>query len=307
VSTVAGLSSIASFSLAGWLSLVDQVVLIGIAVVLPLALGGRYWWWVLATAAVLVSFTVPAGWAGVLAAPLLVVTLVVLGRRLEAAGPLMFWRLGDGVEVIACGYAVVAAVSLAQSRTGGELFGIGEPIVELTAVHYMYAGTAALVLARAATTAATGSWQRIARAAVLLTGMAPPVVAAGFVTGAAVPQVGGAVLMSLGVFGTAVLHLREAAARPDRSPLVRLLLAVSGLAVWAPMPLAVAWAASQHVGVPALSIPAMARTHGLAMALGFVVCGLLARRLPVTSSAPTDPTHDRSGESGGSGARQVVL
>jgi hypothetical protein len=116
---------------------------------------------------------------------------------------------------------------------------------------------------------------------VVLTAAAPPVVAAGFVTGAAAPQVGGAVLMALGVGATAAAELIEAvAAAAGREPGRALLLAVSGLAVWAPMALAVAWAAGQHWAVPALSVPDMARTHGLANALAFTVCGLVARREP---------------------------
>jgi len=42
------------------------------------------------------------------------------------------------------------------------------------------------------------------------------------------------------------------------------------------MVLAVAWAAGQHWDVPALSIPAMERTHGVPNALAFVVGALLA-------------------------------
>jgi hypothetical protein len=40
------------------------------------------------------------------------------------------------------------------------------------------------------------------------------------------------------------------------------------------MILALAWAAGQHVDVPALSIPDMVRTHGVANALAFTLCGL---------------------------------
>ena len=56
-------------------------------------------------------------------------------------------------------------------------------------------------------------------------------------------------------------------------------LTLVDLAVWAPMVLAVAWAAGQHWDVPILSIPDMARTHGVANALGFIGAGLLARHL----------------------------
>jgi hypothetical protein len=44
------------------------------------------------------------------------------------------------------------------------------------------------------------------------------------------------------------------------------------------MGLAVAWAASQYWSVPALSIPDMARTHGVVNVV-FVLAGLWARRL----------------------------
>jgi hypothetical protein len=195
---------------------------------------------------------------------------------------------GAGARALAAGYAVVAAACFVASRAGAELFGVGEPIVELTAVHYTYAGCAALTLAALALerSDARGRGHRLALAAVVLTGLAPPVVAAGFVAGAALPQVGGAVLMTLGVWATASRHLAEAAtvatsATPTAggSPSVRFLLGLSGLSVWAPMVLAVAWAAGQHWDVPVLSIPDMARTHGVANALGFTVAGLVARRL----------------------------
>jgi hypothetical protein len=78
------------------------------------------------------------------------------------------------------------------------------------------------------------------------------------------------------VWTTATLQLRRAVVgRRDRGPAV--LLAVSGLAVWLPMVLAVAWACGQHWRVPALSVPDMARTHGLANALAFTLCGLVGR------------------------------
>jgi hypothetical protein len=118
----------------------------------------------------------------------------------------------------------------------------------------------------------------VGRWAVVCTAVAPPIVALGFVTEEAVPQVGGAVLLTVGVWLTAAGELREALGR--HGPRVRrLLLAVSGIAIWAPMVLAVAWAAGQHWDVPFLSIPDMARLHGLPNALGFVVAGLLARRM----------------------------
>ena len=69
-------------------------------------------------------------------------------------------------------------------------------------------------------------------------------------------------------------------------------LVLSGLAPWVPMVLAVAWASSLYWDVPALSVPDMARTHGV-MNVVFVVAGLLERggdaELP--ARAPTRSLH----------------
>lgn len=277
------------------LSLIDQVVVLGVAVVLPLALDGRWWWWEGAAGAVVVAFACPVGPAGVLVVPLGLVTACVAVDRVRQVGPLLFWRLHDGAEVLASLFAVVAAGALAVSRSGGSVLGVREPIVELTAVHYIFAGSAALVLARLTlgeTGDRGGRWARAGRAAVACTAIAPPVVALGFVTHAAVFQVGGAVLMTLGVWLTAGVHLRRALT--SRPSVAGAFLLVSGLAVWVPMMLAVAWAAGQHWRIPVLSVPDMARTHGLVNALAFVLCGLVGRRLGA-------PDGDGAGDGGGSG------
>jgi hypothetical protein len=258
--------------LAGF-SLIDLVVVLGVAVVLPLAMGGRWWRWGVAGVAVGIALMQDRGvvaaalvlpWVGVVAAAVLQVV-----RR---AGPLMFWTRADVVRTVARIYVLVAAGALVQSRLGVRLFGIREPILQLAAVHYLYAGGAALVLAGAV------SGGRSADAAVLCTALAPPIVAFGFVTRAAIPQVGGAVLLTVGVWMTAGLELREVGTAA--APVVaRVLLGISGLAIWVPMVLAVAWAAGQHWDVPYLSISDMARLHGLPNALAFTVAGLSARRL----------------------------
>jgi len=172
----------------------------------------------------------------------------------------------------------VAGVAFVSSRLGLSLFGVGEPIVELTAVHYTYAGCAALVLAANALKHANGRWNRLGRCAVALTATAPVIVATGFVTRSAIAQVGGAVAMTVGVWCTATLELRLAT-RGERSRPEKILLFVSGAVIWLPMLLAIAWAAGQYWDFPALSIPAMERTHGVANSLGFVIAGLLARWL----------------------------
>ena len=231
------------------------------------------------------GFQVRTGPAAASAVPFLVVAAMRFAGRLPAAAQLRTWTarrsagIAAGAEFVASGYAVVAATSLFASRAGLELFGIGEPIVELTAVHYTYAGVGALVLAGAAAreAEASGRGRRLALVVVAATAVAPPLVAAGFTTRAGVLQVGGAVLMTVGVWSTAALQLRAAPSR-GWSP-AGALLAVSGLSIWITMILAVAWAAGQHWNVPALSIHDMARTHGVTNAVAFCLAGLTARRL----------------------------
>jgi len=252
------------------LSLIDEVVVFGVLVVLPLALGGAWWRWGIAGVATVAALELDRG---AVAAALVVPWLVVAGSRVlagvQAAGPLLFWTRADVVRVIAGVYAAVAAAALVQSRSGVHLFGLREPIVELTAVHYTYAGTAALMLAGATT---PGRWSN---RAIACTAAAPPIVALGFVTGWAMPQVGGAALMAAGVWTTAALQLVEAA---GHRPVQRGLLSLSGLAIWAPMVLAVGWAAGQHWDVPYLAIHDMARLHGVPNAIGFCLAGLIARQ-----------------------------
>jgi hypothetical protein len=101
------------------LSLIDQVVLVGIVVVLPLALGGRWWPWLLAGGAAGAALRLDRGLvAAGLVTPWVAVAVgrvVAAGRR---AGPLMFWTRADVARVIASEYAVVAAAALVQSRAG---------------------------------------------------------------------------------------------------------------------------------------------------------------------------------------------
>ena len=284
--------------------MITFLLLLGVAVVLPLAIGGRWRaWWVAAVSGGFALRVAPGAGAAVLVVPWLAVACSTTWCRLRllrpatssgspgSAGGVGGVALADGARVLAAGYAVVAAVAFASSRLGIELFGVGEPIVELTAVHFTYAGCAALTLAAVALDRATAGRRPLAVAAVVLTAGAPPVVAFGFVTGWALPQVGGAVLMTLGVWSIASLQLREAiAGGPSTTASRRLLLGLSGVSVWVPMVLAVAWAAGQHWEVPFLSIPDMARTHGVGNAIGFTLAGLAARQPLLRSVGAQPPT-----------------
>jgi hypothetical protein len=257
--------------------LVDAAVVLGLGVVAPLALGHWRRWAVAAGLAGL-ALSLPRGaTAGSVAAGSVVMATLGLRREIAAAGRIEQWCRADIVRVLAGTWAVVATGALVASRVGLTLFGIGEPIVELTAVHYLFAGVGALTLA-----GTMGS-----TLAVTITAAAPPLVAIGFMTRWAAPQVGGAVLMATGVFVIAALELRVAITDRRSTLLRRALLAASGSAVWAPMFFAVAWAAGQHWNVPALSVPAMVRWHGAPNAIGFVVAGLAAARVHIPARGVT--------------------
>ncbi len=259
--------------------MIDALTILGVAVVLPLALGGPRLAWTIAAIGVTVALVLPRGpVAASLVVPWLAVAVTLARHRVRTGDA----NLSSAACVLARAYAIVAACSLVASRAGLSLFGIGEPIVQLTAVHYTYAGSAALVLAARAFETAPAGLRRLATSGLVLTAMAPPVVAGGFVTGSAVFQVGGAVLMTLGVFATAALHLQAAALAATGPSTARLLLAISGLAIWVPMVLAVAWAAGQHWDIRVLSIEDMARTHGVANAVGFTLAGLIGRKMQRT-------------------------
>jgi hypothetical protein len=269
--------------------LIDVAVVAGAGLVMPLA-SGRRRSWLVAAAAALVALARPTG-PGAAALALVWVVVAVAGV-VSMGRPLLDGRRRRSLlacaGLLGAGYAVVAGLAFVASRGGVAAFDIGEPIVELTAVHFTYAGVGALALAATSLRLATRREAPLARVAVVLTAAAPPVVAAGFVLGHAVPQVGGAVMMTLGVWATAWTQLRQV-----RHPLTwdarRVALLVSGLAPWVAMVLAVGWAASNFWSVPALAIPDMARTHGT-LQMVFVLCGLWARRsAPEVTTDPVRP------------------
>lgn len=252
------------------MGLVEVAVLGGIAGVVPLALRDRIRGWVLVAAVVAVSFALPVGPAAGLLAVTYPVAAALTGMR-----RLLDLRPGDWVPLVALGYAVAAGGALVCSRMGWTLLGTREPIVLLTAVHFSYAGVGATMLAgRARAAVLTPTLRALATVGLALAIGAPSVVALGFATGWALPQVGGAVLVTAGVWAVALVQL--ATARRPGPALGRALLVVSSLAVLGAMPLGVAWAAAQHWGtVPTLSVPALVRTHGMLNGVLFVPGGLL--------------------------------
>lgn len=183
-------------------------------------------------------------------------------------------RRREVVWVAACGYLAFGSLWLLADRAGYEPAGFGPPFVQLTAVHFTYAGFVATVLAGSAWARRPGD--RVAATAVALLVTAPPFVAIGFVALGAL-QIVGAVLLTIGTYALAWVTLRRVV--PTVPSPAAWLLGVSSVSVLVPMLLAVQWAVGANLGTPALSVPDMAATHGVANAGGFCLLGVLGWRL----------------------------
>ncbi|MGH3440886.1 MAG: YndJ family transporter, partial [Nitriliruptorales bacterium] len=221
-----------------------------------------------------VSLTIAEAESALLVAPWLLTAVVLAGH----AG--LVWlresrQVRDLWWPVATAYLVVGAGWWLAHAAGLEPVGITEPFVELTAVHFHYAGLTATVYAALTWLHATVR-RRTAAAGLVLVAAAPPFVAVGF-TWVGWLQIVGAVLLTAGLLLVAWVVLREVVPAAD-DRLAAALLAISALAVIVPMLLAVQWAVGANLGTPALSVPDMARTHGLANALGFSLLGLLGWR-----------------------------
>lgn len=198
----------------------------------------------------------------------------------------------DVAPLAATGYLTVGAVWLVLDRAGVRPLGLTPAIVLLTAVHFHHAGFVATTIAtRTVGNASPGGPLRIARIGAWSVVAGPPVVAIGFAAYAPA-QVAGALVLTAGLLAIAHVLFRDIRPRLD-DRVARVLTGTAALAVVVPMSLASHWAAGTNLGWPVLSIPAMARTHGLLNALGFGLCGLVAFQLADARGL----TVDRAGES----------
>jgi len=272
------------------LSLVDLLFLLAPLVVVPLGLEllpYRRPALKLAVAAqgpaalvVVISMLLPAGLpAGALALAWLIpaglVGLGGLSLLLNSRSP----RPDVLVPAAAMGFLAVGAVWLVISRSGLRPLGFSPQIVELTAVHFHYAGFATTLMATltlnrvpqeslARTIASAGSY-------LMITGT--PIVALGITLSAKALAFGGAGLLATGVISVAVVTIVSVV--PGAPPPARFLLAASAVSVLLPMVLAVLYTARPIFNSPALGLKDMAATHGVLNSLAFSTLGLVGWRL----------------------------
>ncbi len=286
------------------LSLIDLILLSGPLVIVPLArpLIEEVWFPrepVMYGAALCAAFAFinPAVGIGgsALAVPWLCVAATVLLRDAFRILRNVGATVVDLARLVACAFLVVGAFFAVATRAGWVVAGIHEPIIELTSVHFHFAGFATLVLA---TCAARALPRRPRQTNLLLffACAAPPAVAVGFTWTLAPFQIGGAIMITLATWSLAAITV--AFVVPRETAISRAFLIVSSVAVLAPMVLALFWASSQYYDLPALSIPAMAAIHGTLNAFGFVTCGLIGWRLRMSArdDAPFS-IHDANAES----------
>ena len=257
--------------------MVDLVVVAGTTVIVPLALllvHGDVRVSAGAAAAGCVgaaSFLFDEGRvAAVLVIPWGIVVAALAWGRVRA-----FLRTRRGVaEVIASCFLAGGAGWLVLSRYGAAPLGFGDTIVELTAMHFHYAGFVApvvtLQLARRLRESGAPA-DGLVEVSVYVVLAATPITAAG-ITFASWMGAVGALLFTIALTASSIVTLGFVMRDVRGAP--RALLVISALSVLLPMALAVTYAAGRWLPTPAPSIPVMVWTHGLLNAFGFALCGV---------------------------------
>ncbi|WP_460848315.1 YndJ family transporter, partial [Phytohabitans suffuscus] len=204
------------------------------------------------------------------------------GRLVLAGRP----RPGTVAVATALAAPSVAASALVAERAGHRLFGFDLDVLSLTVAHFHYAGFAAALVA--ALVCDVDGDRPAGRLAALSVPAGVAVVFVGFFTSEWV-ELAGAAVLTAGMWLVGWLSLRQARAGAAR----RGLLATSALTLAATMVLALAWALGQAAGLPHPPISWMVATHGLANALGFALCALIAWQR--TAAIPRTAAPQRTG------------
>jgi hypothetical protein len=164
------------------------------------------------------------------------------------------------------------------SRAGSQPLSFGDTIVLLTAIHFHYAGFAAPILAGMAGRVLReddAGAKRLLRVICIAVIAGTPLVAAG-ITFSPVLALSGACLIALGLLLLAMMIVVRIIPMLHARTGARILLAISAASSSVAMVLACAYAYSIVARRLIISIPQMAMFHGVANALGFSLCGLIA-------------------------------
>ena len=222
------------------------------------------------------SFLVPIGWtAGLLAAVWLLVCLVASLAGLVELIEARSLRPIHLLPAAALGVLSVAAAWLVAYRWGINL-GYSPTITELTAVHFHYAGFAAVMMSALvlkALDALSFRTRRVAAGAGLFVVFGTPITATGVATGTAALTVIGPVVLATGILTMSALTGFVVAPRVRLRARWPLTLSAAGVVI--PMFLGVDYAAARVLPIPALDLQTMALVHGDLNALVFALLGFV--------------------------------
>ncbi|MFJ4232737.1 YndJ family protein [Cellulosimicrobium cellulans] len=294
-------------------ALVSGLVVLGMVVVLPLGLrllgpdvvpAARSVAWPLAGVAGAAAVVLPHGSVSVLLALVFAAATVVLAGAGARLAVRTVRDVRDG-RVAAAGLAsraatatalvmpAVGASALVAERAGWGLLGFSGTYLALTVPHMLYAGFGAALVA--GTVAHLAVTDRLAVAGAWGVPIGTVLVLAGYFVGDVAELVGAGVL-TLALWATAVAAVRSLArpsgparaaggghlaapGSPASTAGARALVGTGAVVVGLSMLLALWWAAGEALGFAHPSLDVMAATHGVANALGFVLCTLLGLRV----------------------------
>ena len=227
--------------------------------------------------------------AALISVPWMLYTLAIAtvgATRLLSRRTLVCAGIGADAGLV---FVAVGGVWLTISRAGLNPLGFSDAIVELTAVHFHYAGFALPIVA--GLTASRLNRSVLVPLAVVI---GVPLTAAGIVAGGWLEWTA-ATAMSIAGLATAGLLLQLGARQTGSA---RWLTAMAGLALLAGMSLAFGWAWSIRFGWDFLGREAMAAAHGSLNALGFGLLGLIGLNLlPAARRDDTTETNINVGRS----------
>ncbi|MEV8374838.1 YndJ family protein [Kribbella sp. NPDC056861] len=262
------------------LTLVHLVVSLGMLVIVPLGLslvkvpGGpavRRWWLIAAVPGVISLWLGRGALSITLAAIYLAGTLVLAGLAANDLVRRKRLRAKEIALYTALVTPAIAALALVAERSSYELFGFSLTVLSLTVAHFHFAGFAAALVA---CLVVESSSNRAATAAAISVPLGTGIVLLGFFLGDPVELLGAAVLTAgMWLVGWAMWRRSRGAER-----VTKVLLVVSAGTLTVTMLLALSWALGHVVATPYLPLRWMVATHGVANALGFALCGLLAWR-----------------------------
>lgn len=175
----------------------------------------------------------------------------------------------------------VGAIWLTISRAGANPLGFNDLIVQLTAVHFHYAGFALPIVA-----GLTAQHTRRGAVVPLWVTVGVPLTAIGITVGGTTETVA-ATVMATGGLATAALLARHASTTAAST---RWLFTVAALSLGAGMTLALGWAWAMRLDLDYLGLHDMARWHGTLNAIGFGMAALVGL---TTTPVDLDVRHER--------------